>query len=174
MNMKSKYTIMGAATLAVLAGLAVNGCASDKEEDAISLDRVPAAVKTTLASYAAASDVKKVELGDADGTKVYEFDIEQGARKFEVAITPDGKFNGMEEDMAFTAMPAAVQNALTAAADGGTLSGGEKAVDANNKVTYEADITKGGKKTEVAVDANGKIVSTESATEEKGGKEDKD
>lgn len=172
--MKSKYTIMGAATLAVLAGLTVNGCASDKEEDAISLDKVPAAVKTTLAAYAASSDVKKVELGDADGTKVYEFDIEQGTRKFEVAITPDGKFNGTEEDMAFTAMPAAVQNALTEAAAGGALSGGEKAVDANNKVTYEADIARGGKKTEVAVDASGKVVSTESATEEKDGKADKD
>jgi uncharacterized membrane protein YkoI len=170
-NMKSKYTIIKAVMLATVAGMAVNGCASEEADDAISLDKVPAAVKTTLASYAAVADVKKTELGDQDGTKVYEFDIEQGARKFEVAITPDGKFNGTEEDMALSAMPAAAQKALTDAAAGGTISGGEKAVDGNNKVTYEADIEKGGKKSEAAVDADGKVVSTESAA---AGKDEKD
>jgi uncharacterized membrane protein YkoI len=39
--------------------------------------------------------------------------------------------------------------------------------DKDNKVTYEADIDKGGGKTEVAVDANGKIVSTEAVADEK-------
>jgi uncharacterized membrane protein YkoI len=172
--MKSKYTMMGATVLVAFAGLTINGCASEEGEDSISLDKVPAAVKTTLASYAADADVKKVEKGDDDGTKVYEFDIEQGARKFEVAITPAGKFNGTEEDMAFSAMPDAAQKALNNAAGGGTISGGEKAVDASNKVTYEADIVIGGKKSEVAVDTDGKVVSTENAAEEKDGKEDKD
>lgn len=157
---------MGAASLAVLLGLTINGCATEEKEDAISLDKVPAAVKTTLATYATDADVKKVELGDADGTKVYEFDIEQGARKFEVAITPDGKFNGTEEDVELSAMPDAAQAALKNAANGGTISGGEKAVDANHKVTYEADIDKDGKKSEVAVDADGKVVSTEAAGSE--------
>jgi hypothetical protein len=46
---------------------------------------------------------------------------------------------------------------------GGKISGGEKAVDKDNKVTYEADIEKDGKKTEVAVNADGKVVSTEAA-----------
>ncbi|HEY5041139.1 MAG TPA: hypothetical protein VIK53_03980 [Verrucomicrobiae bacterium] len=169
--MKSKYTMAGAVMLAAIAGLVVNGCVSEKANETITLDQVPAAVKTTLATYAATADVKTVELGDQDGTKVYEFDIEQGARKFEVAITPDGKFNGMEEDMALSVMPAAAQKALNDAANGGKISGGEKAVDANQKVTYEADIEKGGKKSEVAVDADGKVVSTESIT---GGKDEKD
>lgn len=164
--MKSKYTLIGAAALAVFAGLTINGCATDEKEDAVSLDKVPAAVKTTLATYASDADVKNVELGNDDGTKVYEFDIQQGTRKFEVAITPDGKFNGTEEDMELSAMPDAAQTALKNAAAGGTISGGEKAVDANNKVTYEADITKDGKKSEVAVDADGKVVSTEAAESE--------
>ena len=165
--MKSKYTIMSAATLVAIAGFTAYAFAGEAKEESISLDKVPAAVKTTLAKYAADSDVKKVEKGDQDGTQVYEFDIEQGVRKFEVAISPKGKFMGTEEDMELTAMPAAAQKALRDQAAGGKISAGEKAVDKDNKVTYEADIDKDGKKTEVAVDANGKIVSTEAAADEK-------
>jgi uncharacterized membrane protein YkoI len=58
-----------------------------------------------------------------------------------------------------------------ATAGGGKLSEFEKATDAEGKVTYEADIDKDGKKSEVAVDAEGKVVSMESAS---GDKEDKD
>ena len=161
--MKSKNTIVSVAAVAVIAGFAAYAFAGEEKEDAVSMDKVPQKVKDTLKQYAAESDVKKVEKGDADGTKVFEFDIEQGTRKFEVAITPKGMFNGTEEDMDLSAMPAAAQKALNDAANGGKISGGEKAVDKNNKTTYEADIEKDGKKSEVAVDADGKTVSTESA-----------
>lgn len=169
--MKSKYIINSLAVAALCLG--INGCATagEEKEDAVSMDKVPQAVKDTLKQYAAESDVKAVEKGDQDGTKVYEFDIQQGARKFEVAITPDGKFNGTEEDMDLSAMPDAARQALQGQAAGGKISGGEKAVDANNKVTYEADIEKDGKKSEVAVDAAGNVVSTESANKEEGKKE---
>ena len=65
-------------------------------------------------------------------------------------------------------MPAAAQAVLKVQAGDGKLSGFEKAVDQNHKTTYEADIEKNGKKSEVAVDANGNVVSTESADKEKG------
>ena len=84
---------MSMATLAIIAGVAVYAFAGEEKEEAVSMDKVPQKVKDTLKQYAADTDVKTVEMGDQDGTKVYEFDIEQGARKFEVAITPDGKFN---------------------------------------------------------------------------------
>lgn len=153
---------MSLAAVAVIAGFAASVRAEEKEET-VTMDQVPQKVKDTLKTYAAESDVKKIEKGDADGTKVFEFDIEQGTRKFEVAITPKGKFWGTEEDMELTAMPDAVQKALNAQAVGGTISGGEKALDKDNKVTYEANIEKGGKKFEVAVDVSGKVLSTEAA-----------
>jgi hypothetical protein len=169
--MKLKYTIVSLATVAVIAGFTAVAFAAEEKEDAVTMDQVPQKVKDTLKTYAAESDVKKVEKGDADGKKVFEFEIQQGTRKFEVSITPKGKFWGMEEDMELTAMPDAVQKALTAQAAGGKLSGGEKAVDKDNKVTYEANIEKDGKKFEVAVDEKGKVVSTEAV---KGEGKDKD
>jgi uncharacterized membrane protein YkoI len=165
--MKSKYIITTAAAFALVAGLAVHAFAAEEKEEAITLDKVPKPVKEALAKYATDAEVKKVEKGDEDGKTVYEFDIEQGTRKYELSLSRKGKFMGTEEDMDLSAMPEAARKALTDQATGGKLSGGEKAVDKNNKVTYEADIEKNGKKTEVAVDADGKVISTEAAGAEK-------
>jgi hypothetical protein len=169
--MKSKHIITCLA--AVVVGVGASACltSNDEKEETVSMDKVPQVVKDTLKKYAAESDVKKAEEGDEDGTKEFEFDVTQGTRKFEVAITPDGKYLGTEEDMDLAGMPDAVQKTLTSQAAGGKISGGEKAVDANNKVTYEADIQKDGKKFEVAVDANGTLLKTESEDKEKSDKD---
>jgi hypothetical protein len=166
--MKSKYIIVSLALIAVSVGITACVTAGEEKEEAVSMDKVPQVVRDTLKQYASESDVKKVEKGDEDGTKEFEFEITQGKRSYELAITADGKFMGTEEDIQLTDVPDAAQAALKAQAGGGKLSGFEKAVDQNQKITYEADIEKDGKKFEVAVDAGGKVVSTESVGKEKG------
>lgn len=172
--MKLKFIIRNLFVIAVSLGVTACVSANEEKEETVSMDKVPQAVKDTLKQYASESDVKTVEKGDQDGTKVFEFDITHGKHSFEVAITPDGKFIGTEEDIQLADMPEAAQAALKAQAGDGKLSGFEKAVDKDNKTTYEADIQKGGKKFEVAVDAYGKVVSTESADNEKAEKDEKD
>src|SRR5262245_3151575 len=71
--------------------------AGDEKDEAISLDKVPKVVHDTLAQYAKDAEVKTASKGDVDGTAVFEFDIEQGARKWELSITPKGAFFGSEE-----------------------------------------------------------------------------
>lgn len=164
--MKLKKNVVAIIALAAIASTATIARAGEKEET-ISLDKVPDAVHKALAAYAQDSEVKKVELGDQDGKKVYEFDIEQGGKSFEVALSKKGKFMGREEDIQLSDMPEAAQAALKTEAGDGKLSGFEKAEDKNHKITYEADIEKGGKKIEVAVDENGKVISKEDASDEK-------
>jgi hypothetical protein len=101
--MKLNRKIMSLAATTIIAGFAASTFAAEEKEATVTMDQVPQKVKDTLKQYAANSDVKTIEQGDADGTKVFEFDIEQGTRKFEVAITPKGKFWGTEEDMDLTA-----------------------------------------------------------------------
>jgi uncharacterized membrane protein YkoI len=169
--MKSKI-IISLATIATVLGITACVSANGEKDEDVSMDKVPQEVKGTLKQYASESDVKKVEKNDEDGVEAYEFDITQGTRSYELAITPDGKFNGMEEDIQLSDMPEAAQAALKAQAGDGKLSGFEKAVDKNNKTTYEADIKKDGKKFEVAVDADGTVVSKEDASSEKDEKGD--
>jgi hypothetical protein len=162
-NMKLKSIVRNLFVIALSIGMSACVSAGEEKEETVSMDKVPQAVKDTLKQYASESDVKTVEKGDQDGTQVYEFDITQGKHSFEVAIAPDGTFMGTEEDVQLTDMPGAAQAALKAQAGDSKMSGFEKAVDKNHKTTYEANIEKGGKKSEVAVDADGKVVSTESA-----------
>jgi hypothetical protein len=171
-NMKSKI-IISVATIATVLGITACVSANEEKDEDVSMDKVPQAVKDTLKQYASESNVKKVEKSDEDGVEAFEFDITQGTHSYELAITPDGKFNGTEEDVQLSDMPEAAQAALKAqAGDDGKLSGFEKAVDKNNKTTYEADIKKNGKKFEVAVDADGTVVSKEDASSEKDEKGD--
>src|SRR5579871_6839912 len=172
--MKLKSVVRNLFVVAVCMGITACVSADEEKEETVSMDKVPQAVKDTLKQYASESDVKTAEKGDQDGTKVFEFDITQGKHSFEVAIATDGTFMGTEEDIQLTDMPEAAQAALKAQAGDGKMSGFEKAVDKNHKTTYEADIKKGGKKFEVAVDADGKVVSTESADKEKAEKDEKD
>jgi hypothetical protein len=165
--MKLHQTLLAFTAGTLLTGGALRSHAGEEKTESVTLADVPAAVKTTLKGYAADTEVKKTELGDQDGSKVYEFDIEKGARKFEVSVTPGGKFMGTEEEIQLADMPAPAQATLKTQAGSNKLSGFEKAEDENHQVTYEGVIEKNGKKTEVAVDAAGKVVNTEAVGAEK-------
>jgi uncharacterized membrane protein YkoI len=169
----TKHTLIKTSLLTLLLATAACCYAGDEKEEKVSMDQVPQKVKDTLKKYAAETDVKAVEKGEQDDTKVYEFDIQQGTKNFEITISAKGKYLGQEEDVEFSTLPAAVQKTLTAKAAGGKISGCEKAVDNKNKVTYEATIEKDGKKTEYTVNAKGKLIDKEEA-EEKGEKKEKD
>lgn len=161
--MKLKKNVVAFIAVAVIAGTVTAARAGEEKEETISLDKVPDAVHKALAAYAQDSDVKKVELGEEDGKKQYEFDIEQGGKSFELAFSKKGKFMGREEDIQLTDVPDAAQTALKAQAGEGKLSGFEKAEDKDHQITYEADLEKDGKKTEIAVDEKGKVISKEDA-----------
>jgi hypothetical protein len=167
-TMKLTQTKLTFTAFAVIIACGWLAYAAEEQDETVTLDKVPQKVKDTLKQYAADADVKKISKGDQDGTKVYEFVIEQGTHKFELTITPKGKFMGTEEDVQLSDMPQAAQAALKAKAVDGKLSGFEKAVDKNHHTTYEADIEKDGKTIEVAVDETGKVMSTEAVTPGKG------
>jgi uncharacterized membrane protein YkoI len=165
--MKLNKNVIVLIAMAAIAGTVTVTRAGEEKEETLSLDKVPDVVHKALAAYAQDTEVKKAEVGDEDGKKVYEFDIEQGGKSFELSFSKKGKFMGREEDIQLSDMPAAAQTALQGQAGDGKLSGFEKAEDKDHKITYEADIEKGGKKTEVAVDENGKVISTEDASADK-------
>jgi hypothetical protein len=171
--MKVDQIFMSLATVALVVGLNTGAHAAqtkpsaqpkveaDENDDVVPMAKVPKVVRDTLSQYAKESEVESASKGDVDGTKVYEFDIVQGARKFEVAITPKGVFFGSEEVVQLADVPDAARATFDKQAQGGKIVSLEKAVDKNKKTSYEAIIEKSGKQTEVVVDPTGKVVSTE-------------
>ncbi len=78
---------VGAAVLA-LAGFAA--WAQVHEEKQVSLDEVPAAVKTTIMRETANGHIKEIEVETADGKSTYEVEFVRDGRTFEIAIAADG------------------------------------------------------------------------------------
>ena len=157
---KTRQIIMSLAVLAVIAGLTTPLLAAEEKDEVVPLSQVPPKVREAIKKYATEAEIKKIEKGDVDGKKAYEFEIENGGKKSEVTITPDGKLLSTEESIALEDIPEAARKTINAQAAGGKILETEKVFE-KGKTVYEAVIEKGGKKIEVSVAPNGKLVGTE-------------
>jgi uncharacterized membrane protein YkoI len=158
--MKLNRIIVSLGVIALAAGCATEREGGKEADEAVTLSQVPAAVKETIKGYASEAEIKKIEKGDADGKIAYEFEITKNGKDSEVTIYPDGKLLGTEEIISLSEVPDAARNTINAQAAGGKLVSTEKVVE-NGKTVYEAIIEKGGKKAEVVVAPDGKVVGTE-------------
>jgi hypothetical protein len=147
----------------IAAAAITGGCMSDGEKESkITMDQVPAAVQQAIKGYASADEIKGIEDGDADGTKVIEFDVEKNGKASEIAFKPDGQLFGTEEDVAFADLPEAVQKTVNDLGAGAKIGDPEKAVQ-DGKVSYEVVIERDGKKTEFTFSPDGKKIGSEEA-----------
>jgi hypothetical protein len=146
------------------------GVRADEKEETITLDKVPAVVKKALTAKYPKAKIVSAEKGDVDGTKVYEFKLKQGAKEWEVAFTPDGKFHSSEEPVKEADLPAKVKDGFSKkygdvkilTIEKETRGEGEKA-----KVVYEIVFEKGKKKFEAQFDPQGKFLSEEKVKDKK-------
>jgi hypothetical protein len=157
----------------VFAGVAVLviglGVRAD-EEGKITLDKVPATVKDALKAKFPKAEIVGAELGDVDGTKVYEFKLKEGTREWEVAFTPDGKFHSSEEPLKESELPAKVKEAFAKKYGEVKVVSIEKAVTgegASAKVVFEIVFEKGKEKLEAEFDPDGKFLAEEKVKEKK-------
>jgi hypothetical protein len=63
----------------------------DKDEQTVSIDQVPAAVKATIMSEAGKGTVKEIEQEIKDGKTIYGADIVIDGKTFEIKVAADGK-----------------------------------------------------------------------------------
>lgn len=159
-TMKLNQIIACLGVVALAAGCATEREGGNEADETVTMAQVPAAVKETIKTYAAETEIKKIEKGNVDGKIAYEFEITKNGKDSEITIYPDGKLLGTEEIMALSEVPAAVRNTVNAQAAGGKLVSTEKVVE-NGKTVYEAIIEKGGKKKEITVAPDGKVLGTE-------------
>ena len=155
--------LLGIVVAALAISLAAYGMPQTKQEEKdpiLKISQVPQKVQQTIKTYASEAEVKQITMGDVDGTKAYEVEIEKGGRKSEVAITPDGKVLSTEEIIPFAEVPEAARQAINAKAAGGKVVSTEKVFE-NGKTAFEATIEIGGKQSMFAVDAAGKAVGSE-------------
>lgn len=153
-----------------LDGKTVKGPEGDKEkkespdEGKVSLDQVPKVVKDALKAKFPKAEVVSAEKGDQDGTKVFEFELKQGEKKWEASFTPDGKFAGSEEAIKEADLPAKVKEAFQKKYPKAKVLEMERAVTGEGKaekVVYEIIIEADKGKLEIQFDPDGKVLGEE-------------
>ena len=77
-----------------------------------------------------------------------------------------GGHEDKDEKVALADLPKAVVDAVNSVRQGGTITEADKETSKDGSVIYEVDVTQGGKKYEVKVDAAGKVLSNKEDDED--------
>lgn len=139
-------------TAALLAACTLGLPAQEKKLDRSSL---PPAVEKTVQEQSQGATVKGLSTEVEHGQRVYEAEMIVNGHTRDIEIAPDGTLNEIEEEVAFNTLPAPVQAALTAKAQGAKITKVESLTKHDKLVAYEASTLKGTRKGEVQVGPDG-------------------
>lgn len=142
------------------------------DETKIPPDQLPQAVKDAIAKRFANMEITEASKETEPGGVVYEATLKQNRRKLDVTFTEAGNLQCIERTITAKQLPATVQKAILAKYPNAKLevieSISDYADDAVKDLKYEALVsTADGKKVEVKLAAEWKIVETEDKTGKK-------
>ena len=138
-----------AGTVVVAVGMSASAGAKG-----VQLKNLPAAVQKSVQDQTKGATLVGVSEEKEKGKVIYEVETKVNGRTRDLLFDGAGTLLEVEEEVAVETLPAAVQSALTAR---GTVLKVE-ALTKGSTVTYEAQVEKNRKKSEVVVDANGNPV----------------
>jgi uncharacterized membrane protein YkoI len=148
-NIQNTRAVLLTAVL-LFAGLAV------AQEKKIKRADLPPAVEKTVAAQSVGATVKGFSKEIEKGQTYYEAELIVNGHTKDILIDPNGAIVEVEEEVAMSALPAEVKAGLQAKAGEGKLVKVETLTKNDKLVAYEAQVTKGGKKSEVQVGPDGK------------------
>jgi hypothetical protein len=162
----------GVTALAALLALATAARADDKKAGKIPVDKIPKAVMDTIKARLPGAEITSAERELEDGKVVYDIELKQKGRKFEMDILEDGTLIEIEKEIALKDVPEAVTKTVKAKYPKASI----KEVMEVNKVKgqqetpdhYEVVIETADKKTqEVIVSLDGKSIKEEGKEKDK-------
>lgn len=142
-------------TLATLAFLSAGAMASAQEIKIKRAD-LPPAVERTVAEASKGATIKGLSKEMEHGKTSYEVEMVVNGHGKDVEIDSTGAIVEVEEEVALSALPAAVTAGLNAKASGGTILKVESLTKNGKIVAYEAKVESAGKKHEIQVGPDGK------------------
>jgi uncharacterized membrane protein YkoI len=148
-NTQNTRAILLTAVL-LFAGLAV------AQEKKIKRSDLPPAVEKTVAAQSAGATVKGFSKEIEKGQTYYEAELILNGHTKDILIDANGAIVEVEEEVAMNALPTEVKAGLQAKAGEGKLVKVETLTKNDKLVAYEAQVRKGGKKSEVQVGPDGK------------------
>jgi uncharacterized membrane protein YkoI len=162
---------MGGFGVGAVAGLVLLAAVARADEQ-VPLDKVPQKVMDAIKGRFPGAEINSVEKETENGKVVYDVELKQKGRKYEMDIQEDGTIVEIEKEVAAKDLPEAVTKALEAKYPKATY---EEIMEVNKvegkketPTEYEVVlVTADKKKLEVTVSLDGKSVKEEKAEEEK-------
>lgn len=151
--MRSTKVVVAATLVLPLCGAA--------QEKKIGQSSLPPAVQKTVQQQSGGATVTGFTTEVEHGSRVYEAEMRVNGHSKDIEIAEDGRLNEVEEEVAFGALPAAVQRSLTAKASGAKITKVESLTKHDKLVAYEAATLKGEKRGEIQVGPDGATLSHE-------------
>ena len=143
------------ARIAVIAVVVAFASVAQAHEKRIKLKDLPEPVRAAVLEQSKGGKIHALTREVEGGKTTYEAELKFGARGKDIVMDQTGTVIEIEEQVDFSALPAAVQAALKAGAGKGTLGRVESITKNGVLTTYEAQVTAGGKKSEIKVAPDG-------------------
>jgi len=124
------------------------------KEAKIKLEDCPAAVQQAIKDNTKNVTLLGIAKDVENGKVEYEAETKLNGHSKDITFDETGKLLAVEEEVSISDIPAAAKTAIEKQATGGKIRKVEKITD-GEKVTYEAALTKNGKKSEVTVAGDG-------------------
>lgn len=151
-----------------MVGLLTFGAWADRtDEEDVTLDQVPAAVKATILKESAGGRITEIERETTNGKTVYEAEFILNGDEIEIKIALDGTLLGREveeedddeDDIALDQVPEPARTALLTLAGNAQITKAEREKE-HGVLVYEAEWVVNGTKHEAAVTADGVLIET--------------
>ncbi len=155
-------TLMKASALVLVGALGV----ARGDEEKLSPDKLPAAVKAAIKARFPGAELKGASKESEGGETIFEVMLTYKGDKYDVAVEPNGEIEEIERAIFVDALPSAVLKAIKAKYPKAKIKEAEEVTDEDGEVCYEVAIAHDGEDVEVAVTPKGKI--------KKGGEDDED
>ena len=133
-------------------------------EEQIDVKDLPPAVLAAFQKTYPKAEIKGVSKEDEDGRIAYEIESVEGKVVRDVLYSEEGQVLEVEEEMAFKALPAGVQKTITDNYPDAEVEKAEK-ITKNGSINYEVVVETDDEILEIMLDAQGKIIKTESSKE---------
>ena len=166
--MKTSKVLRPLIGLGVVGVMAFGVWAGNADEQEVTLDQVPPAVKATILKEAAGAKITEIERETEHGETVYEAEFSRNGREIEIKVAPDGTLLGREvehegddeDDITVDQIPAPARKALQQLAGGAEIVKAEREKE-HGVLVYEAEWVANGTKHEAAVTADGAVIEIE-------------
>ena len=131
--------------------------AGHASEKAITMKDLPAAVERTVQEQSKGAAILHLSREVEGGKTVYEVEMKVKGHGKDVTIDASGAVIELEEEVALESIPGAARAAIKKAAGSGQITKVEK-VSGGKEIAYEAGSRKNGKRSEVKVSGDGRLL----------------